>query len=221
MATSFYNVSDILKSVGALTEQEAILPTGTDLTVRLQYINDSLGEWADTYTWQDLRTIYAFTTSGITTTQITLPTDFREPLSTLYIYTDSKDLPTEYPLIDARDRFSKYGTDKYCYLTGTFRNKTLNVPVGLASGVSCQIDYMAFPTTVIATSDYVPISSSQYIVKRVSAMVFQARGDSRFPLLQAEAQRLLSNAIEEQNVPFGKVNRIPMNTQSFTIGVDG
>jgi len=25
----------------------------------------------------------------------------------------------------------------------------------------------------------------------------------------------------EQNVPFGKVNRIPIDTNSFTIGVDG
>jgi hypothetical protein len=219
--TVFYDVATILKSVGALTEQEAILPTGTDLAVRLQFVNDALGEWADTYTWKDLRVTMNINTSTASVSVIDLPTVFREPLSTLYSFSDTGNLPTEYPLIDARERFSKDATDKYCYLMNTIRNKQLIVNPALESGVSCQLDYMSFPSSVATTSDYVPISASQYLVKRVSAMVFQARGDSRYPLLQADAQRMLSNAIEEQNVPFGKVNRIPIDTNSFTIGVDG
>lgn len=217
----FYDVATILKSVGGLTEQEAVLPTGTDLTVRLQYVNDALGEWADSYTWKDLRTTLTLGPSLASTGIIDLPINFREPLSTLYTYSDTGNLPTEYVLIDARDRFSKDATDKYCYLMNTFRNKQLIVNPPLASGASAVIDYMSFPSSVATTTDYVPISASQYLVKRVSAMVFQARGDSRYPLLQADAQRMLSNAIEEQNVPFGKVNRIPIDTNSFTIGVDG
>lgn len=219
--TVFYDVATILKSVGALTEQEAVLPTGTDLTVRIQFVNDALGEWADTYTWKDLRTTLAIGPSLASTGVIDLPTNFREPLSTLYSYSDTGNLPTEYPLIDARDRFSREATDKYCYLMNTFRNKQLIVNPPLASGASAVIDYMCFPSAVATTTNYVPISASQYLVKRVSAMVFQARGDSRYPLLQADAQRMLSNAIEEQNVPFGRVNRIPIDTNSFTIGVDG
>ena len=219
--TVFYDVATILKSVGALTEQEAVLPTGTDLSVRLQFINDALGEWSDTYTWKDLRVTMNVNTSTASVTTINLPTQFREPLSTLYVFSDTGNLPTEYPLIDARDRFSKDSTEKYCYLMNTFRNKQLVVNPALESGASCQIDYMSFPSSVATTTDYVPISASQYLVKRVSAMVFQARGDSRYPLLQADAQRMLSNAIEEQNVPFGRVNRIPIDTNSFTIGVDG
>jgi hypothetical protein len=219
--TVFYDVATILKSVGALTEQEAVLPTGTDLSVRLQYINDSLGEWADTYTWKDLRTTLFFGPSLASTGTYDLPINFREPLSTLYSYSDTGNLPTEYPLIDARDRFSRDATDKYCYLMNTFRNKQLIVNPALPSGASAVIDYMSFPSSVATLTDFVPISASQYLVKRVSAMVFQARGDSRYPLLQADAQRMLSNAIEEQNVPFGKVNRIPIDTNSFTIGVDG
>jgi hypothetical protein len=80
---------------------------------------------------------------------------------------------------------------------------------------------MSFPSSVATMTDYVPVASSQYLVKRVASMVFQARGDSRFPQLYAEAQRLLANTIEEQNVPFGRINRIPMNMSGFTMGVDG
>lgn len=219
--TVFYDVATILKSVGGLTEQEAIIPTGTDLAVRLQFVNDALGEWSDTYTWKDLRVTLPLGPSLASTGIIDLPTNFREPLSTLYSYGDTGNLPTEYPLIDARDRFSKIDTEKYCYLMNTYRNKQLIVNPPLASGASAVIDYMSFPSSVATLTDYVPISASQYLVKRVSAMVFQARGDSRYPLLQADAQRMLSNAIEEQNVPFGRKNRIPIDTNSFTIGVDG
>ncbi len=127
--TVFYDVATILKSVGGLTEQEAVLPTGTDLSVRLQYVNDALGEWADTYTWKDLRTTLAINTSTASVNVVNLPTNFREPLSTLYVFSDTGNLPTEYPLIDARERFSKFDTDKYCYLMNTFRNiRSINKP---------------------------------------------------------------------------------------------
>jgi len=216
--TTYKTVGDILKSVGALTEQDAIFPTGTDLSVRIQYVNDALGEWADAYTWEDLRITYNINTLA-SLTSIGLPTNFRQPLSTLYVATETS--LDEYALINARDRFSKEATDKYCYLYGTLREKSLQIPNVIPANASCVIDYMSFPSSVASFNDYVPISSSQYLVKRVSAMVFQARGDNRYPQLQADAERFLSNTIEEQNVPFGRVNRIPINYQSFSIGVDG
>lgn len=218
--TVYYNVGSILKSVGALTEQDAVFPTGTDLSVRIQYVNDALAEWADAYTWEDLRVTYYVNTVSATSS-IGLPSNFREPLSTLYAYGENQGNPTEYVMINARDRFSKESTDKYCYMQGTFGNKSIQVPNSIDANTSCVIDYMSFPSSVASFNDTIPISSSQYLVKRVAAMVFQARGDSRYPLLQADAERFLSNTIEEQNVPFGKVNRMPINYQSFSIGVDG
>jgi hypothetical protein len=217
--TVYYDVATILKSVGAMTETEASLPTGSDLLVRIQYINDALGEWADTYTWSDLKkTIYVNPTTA-SVTSIGLPGDFRQPLTPLVEYiTNGVTIP--YTLINPSDRFSKDTTDNYSYVTGTILNKSLQIPNGLISGTSLQIDYMCFPSSVATTTDYVPISSSQYLVKKVASMVFQSRSDSRYPLLQQEAQRLLSNAIEEQNVPFGRTNQIPMD-KSFIMGVDG
>lgn len=217
--TIYYDVATILKSVGALTETDTTLPTGSDLTVRIQYINDALGEWADTYTWSDLRkTIYVNPTTA-STTSIGLPADFREPMTPLVEYT-TNGVQIPYTLITPGERFSKDSTDKYCYVTGTILNKSLQIPNGLVSGASLQFDYMCFPSSVATLTDYVPISSSQYLVKKVASMVFQSRSDSRFPLLLQEAQRLLSNAIEEQNVPFGRTNQIPMD-KSFIMGVDG
>ena len=83
------------------------------------------------------------------------------------------------------------------------------------------MDYERFPASITTTTDYVPISSSQYLVKRIASMVFQARGDSRFPQLYAEAQNFLSNTIQEQYVPHGRPGNVPINTQGFQMGVDG
>lgn len=217
--TVYYDVATILKSVGAITEQDAIIPNGIDLEVRLAYINDALGEWADTYTWSDLRkTIYINPTTA-STISIGLPTDFRQPLTSLTEYT-ANDTTIPYEIIKPENRFSKNSTDKYCYISGTILNKSLQIPNSLNSGASLQLDYLCFPSSIVTTTDYVPITSSQYLVKKVASMVLQSRSDNRYQLLQQEAQRLLANAIEEQNIPFGRSTQIPMD-KSFIMGVDG
>lgn len=215
-----YNLSDIFKSVGALTDQDASLPTGSDLTQRLQFANDALAEWADTYTWTDLRSTIYVNTTDASTTSLGLPSNFREPLSPLVEFNDDG-TKYVYNIVPAVDRFNKDSTDKYCYINGLYPTKSLIIPNAITSGASLQIDYMSFPSSLATLTDTVPISATQYMVKKISALVLQGRGDPRFPSIQNDAQRILSNAIEEQNVPFGKVNRIPYYTAGFSIGYDG
>ena len=218
--STHYNLSEILKSVGAITDQDASLPTGSDLTQRLQFANDALGEWADTYTWTDLRsTIYVNTTTA-SVTSLGLPVNFREPLSPLVEFNDDGS-KWVYQIVPAVDRFNKISTDRYCYINGTYPTKALVIPNALPSGASLQIDYMSFPSSLATLTDTVPVSATQYMVKKIAALVLQGRGDPRFPSIQNDAQRILSNAIEEQNVPFGRVNRIPYYTAGFSIGYDG
>jgi hypothetical protein len=217
--STHYNLSDILKSVGAITEQDASLPTGSDLTQRIQFANDALAEWADTYTWTDLRSTLYLNTTNDSTTSLGLPTNFREPFSSVvnFLTTGYKEF---YDLIPAQERFNKESTDKYCYIDGLYNNKALIIPNGLGSGASLQFDYLSFPSSLTSINDTVPISATQYMVKKIAALVLQGRGDPRFPSIQNDAQRILSNAIEEQNVPFGRLNRIPFYTGGFVIGQD-
>ena len=212
-----YNLSSILKSVGAIVDQEATLPTGSDLVQRIQFANDALGEWADTYTWNELKqTIYVNPTDA-STSSLALPLNFRQPYSALVKYNDDGS-KTTYEVIKKEDRFSKLSSDNYCFISGTFGGKSLNIPNILPSGASLQMDYISFASSLATLTDYAPISASQYLVKKVSGLVLQGRGDPRFPLILSEAQRLLSNAIEEQNVPFGRVNRIPYTTGGMVLG---
>jgi len=217
--STHYNLSDILKSVGALTDQDPALPTGSDLTQRIQFANDALGEWADTYTWTDLRSTIYVNPSTDSLTSLALPSNFREPLSSLVQFNENGS-KYEYEIIPGATRFDKSSNDKYCYIQGVFPNKSLQIPNALSSGASLQIDYMSFPSSLATLTDTVPVSATQYMVKKIAALVLQGRGDPRFPSIQNDAQRILSNAIEEQNVPFGRINRIPYYTGGFVIGLD-
>lgn len=217
--STHYNLSDILKSVSALTDQEATLPTGSDLTQRIQFANDALSEWADTYTWTDLRTTIYVNATNTSNTSLGLPSNFREPLSPLVRY-NPDGTKTIYSVVPATERFNKLSDDNYCYIEGLYPSKALIVPNFFPSGASFQFDYMSFPSSLATLTDTIPVSATQYMVKKISALVLQGRGDPRFPSVQNDAQRILSNAIEEQNVPFGRVNRIPYYTGGFTIGQD-
>lgn len=217
--STHYNLSEILISVGAITDQDASLPTGSDLIQRIQFANDALGEWSDTYTWTDLRKTLYINPTNSSTTSIGLPSTFREPLSALVQFNENGSKES-FEIIPAVQRFDKSSNDKYCYIDGVYPSKALVIPNVLASGSSLQIDYMSFPSSLATLTDEVPISATQYMVKKIAALVLQGRGDPRFPSIQNDAQRILSNAIEEQNVPFGRVNRIPYYTGGFTIGLD-
>jgi len=217
--STHYILSDILKAVSALTDQEATLPTGSDLVQRVQFANDALSEWADTYTWTDLsKTIYINATNA-SNSSLGLPQDFRKPLSPLVRY-NPDGTKTIYSIVPAVERFNKQSDDFYTYIDGTYTSKALVVPNFFPSGASFQFDYMSFPSSLATLNDSVPISATQYMVKKISALVLQGRGDPRFPSIQNDAQRILSNAIEEQNVPFGRINTIPYYTGGFTIGQD-
>ena len=161
--TIYYDAGSILKSVGALTEQDAVLPVGTDLDVRLAYINDALGEWADAYTWQDLRVQYPIVTSNDSTTSLGLPVNFRQPLSSVWEYTDAGN-KIEHRIILGEDRFDKDSNTKDVYISGPILSKSIQFINALPSGVSLVIDYMSFPSSVATMTDYVPVSSSQNLV---------------------------------------------------------
>ena len=214
-------LSDILKSVGGITEQDAAEPTGSDLTTRIRYANDSLQEWGDAYKWEELKVSYPFTISADSTVSLALPSNFRKDESALYVYSTTSVYPDKYDLIDAKARFDKLSGDKYAYIMGSYPNKTLIVPIGLSSGASTLMDIGIFPSSLATLTDSVPLASAQYLVKRITSMVFESRGDSRYPVSRSEADRLLAQMVEQQNAQSGgQTNSIPRITNGFVIGED-
>lgn len=214
-------LEDILKRVGGYVDQDATVPTGTDLTNRISYANRALDDWGDIYDWEALTLKHSFTISEVSTASLSLPTNFKKPMSGLFVYPDGGSKPDEYELVRRNEAITKTASDKFAYLTGDIAaGLTLIVPKGLSSGASVFINYKMQPSSYATLSDVAQIQDPEYIVKRIISLVLESRGDERFPIVKAEADRTLGNMVEAQNAGnLGMNNQIPM-PKGFRIGED-
>lgn len=204
-------LEDALKASSSYVDQENTVPSGTDLATRTAYANRALNEWSDFTDWEDLTSAYLFTgiTEGATT--LSLPATFRKPMGPLAVYTGTT--PTLYKLIPRDERFSIDSTGNYCYLEGNLDSGyNLTVPKGLTSGASCLMDIQSFPTSLLSLCSVIPTKSSDYVAQRIISLVLESRGDDRFPIAKADADRKLYAMAEAQNAKnIGTNNQIPMN----------
>jgi hypothetical protein len=214
-------LEDILKQASSYTDQEATVPTGTDLTTRITYANRALNEWADYDDQEELTSTYPFSipTSAIS---LPLPSGFRKPMSPLFVYeTSDATLPSVYPLIPRDERFNREQTERFAYIDGNNTDGyTLIVPKGITAGVSTLMDIQSYPTSLLSLTDIPPQKSSEYMVQRIISLVLESRGDDKFPTARAEASIKLASMAEAQNAKnLGMNNQIPMN-KNFVIGLD-
>jgi hypothetical protein len=213
-------LEDVLKASSSYTDQEATVPTGTDLSTRTMYANRALNEWSDYDDWNDLTSTYPFTVTGTSgvSYSLSLPATFRKPMSPLAVYSGT--VPTLFEFIPRDERFTLDSTKNYCYLEGSVGAYTLTVPKSLASGVSCLMDIQSFPTSLASLTDVIPTKSADYIAQRIISLILESRGDSRFPIAKAEADAKLASMSEAENAGnLGQHNQIPFD-KSFCIGVD-
>ena len=211
-------LSNLLRQVGAYVDQEATEPTGSDLTLRINYANRALGDWADAYDWNELTKKTALYASTASTTVISLPSNFKKPMSALYHYDATT--PTKYEIIDKNDAYVTDPSKYVCYVDGnTVEGYSLVVPRGLSSGASLLMDIQVFPSSLATLTDVVPMSTPGFIVTQTIAYVLESRSDSRFPLVKSDAQRWLFNMLEAQHAKsLGQDNSIKMRSTAFRIG---
>jgi len=212
-------LNQVLQDVGAYIDQDTTLPTGTELTVRVNLVNQSLDEWGNAYQWKQLRVIYS-PTFALSATSIGLPTNFKKLMSPPYDISLTSD--NKYIEIRPEERFNKLSTDKYSYILGNEAGgKALIINPALTSGASLVLDYQSFPSSMATLQDVAVTSNPEFLVKRTIAYILEARADQRFPLVKAEADRIISTAIEEEDTPSGGMdNRVPdfARSGSFRIG---
>jgi hypothetical protein len=212
-------LEQILQRIGGYVDQEVATPTSTDLTSRTDYVNRALFEWANSYDWDNLNQTYNFTISATSTVSLALPDNFKKPMSALFDYVTNP--PTEYPLVPKDERFGYQLNESYAYLDGDDADGYfLIVPKGLASGASIVMDIQVYPSALASLNQYAQVKDTDYLVQRAISLVLEARGDSRYPIARAEADRILANMIEVQNAKnIGVNNQIPQ-PKSFIIGED-
>lgn len=197
-------LSQILIDAQAYLDLEAVEPTGDDLTVRVAYAQQAVREWADSYQWRGLtqkENIY------FTNATASFPTNFKE-LTT--ISTDANG--NQYPQILPGETVYKTSSDKYLYIEGNEAMGFTTTTNGLASLATLSITYQRQPSNMATLSDNCEVPDDGFVIKKVISLVLQSRSDERFPIVEADSQRLLRNMIGREMVrtPGGdmKVRRV-------------
>lgn len=210
----------ILNNVAAFIDQDTTLATGMELTVRINLVNQALTEWSETYQWKQLRISPYSPSFGLSSVSMALPNNFRKIMS--IPIDNSITSSNNYTQILPQDRFIKNINDKYCYITGNDAiGYALNINPALSSGVSLVFDYQSIPSSMATLQDISVCPSSEFLIKRTIAYIFQSRSDSRFPGVKSESDDMLANLIEDEASPsVGQKNSIPdyLKNQGFRIG---
>lgn len=196
-------LEQILQRIGSYVDQDSSTPTGTDLTVRISYVNRALDEWAITYDWLALKQTFSFMPTMVSQTSVGLPSNFKKMESPLYDYgigDATRVRPFEYPEIREADRFRRDINDQYFYIMGDRRRGfNLIVPKGMSSGASMLADISVFPSSLATLTHISPMNDPDYLVYRGVAYVLEARGDARFPQAKIDAEKSLARMVEHEN----------------------
>lgn len=213
-------LEEILQRIGSYVDQDASTPSDSDLAIRQNFVNFAYEEWAVAYDWEELKEDYNFTISNASQVSLSLPTNFMKFQQPIVLHNSGVNY--EYKQIDGRD-LPKYNETDYVYYVEGNRQAgyTAIVPMGFASGASVTTRIQVFPSS-LATLTHIPaMNNPNYLVQRGIAFVLEGRGDSRFPVAKADADRILANMIEHQNSlksGTGMKIRNSYSLQGFRIG---
>lgn len=195
-------LSDILIDCNSFLDLTAELPIGDDLDVRINFAQQAVREWGSSYRWRQLHQHRDVFATGPT---ITL-TNFRELTS----------VPTtqggiNYPEVTYQDALTQGTSDKYVTVDGSPLSGYVMVVNGLpTSGVTLSFDYQRYPSNMATLSSICELPDPDFVKFKVISYVLQSRLDERFPVVDAEAKRILQNMIgrEMVSVP-GGFNTVP------------
>ena len=172
-----------------------------DYALRLSYMNLALREWAEIYDWQALYKEYnGFISTSTGNASVTLPTNFRKLASYPQITYDGANT---YPFPETRPQeASQYAsTDKRIEILGNNQGYVMRIyGTALTSGASVKVPYYASVGSLASPTDIPEIPNTDYLVKRVIAYWWETREDSRFPEMKQEAERILANLLDYENV---------------------
>lgn len=205
-------LSQILVNANSYLDLDAALPSGDDLTVRIDYAQQAVREWADSYRWKELTKKYSlFATQGTAS----LPSDFKELVS---IPEDINRL--QYPEILPGDTIYKDITDRYCYIEGNEMSGFTMTINGLAPLATLSTTYQRQPSNMATLSDICEVPDDMFVVQKVISLVLQSRSDERFPTIEADAQRRLTNMIGRSMVqtPGGDMRIRRVGSAGWAIG---
>lgn len=184
-------LQDILLDSAAFLDLEATLPIDVEYEARVRYANMAVREAANLSVLPEFNSEYVVNMG--TLASISLPTDFRELTESPAILLQDGTWDS-YEAINPRIKRSKLSSDKYSYLLGYPGAYTLvlNNP---SPNATLSIQYQRYPTAMVSLTSVCELSDQDYVSTKLNALVLKARGDDRFPVIDAEANTKLKNMV--------------------------
>ena len=224
-----WSVNDIQTQIASEIDQSNSPPTegGTDWNIRLNVINRSLLDWAESYDWDALKVVYNAKISTSTgNASLALPSDFKKIDSYPRIVWDGTSL-SDFPIVDPSKNTIYVDSDKFVNILGNDRDARvmyIHAPT-LASGASVQFTYWKSPQSLASAAQITDIPDPTFLVQRSLYYLYKGREDGRFPEAKVEADRMLVRMIENENTRgLANVDRSVSNwledKHSFRIGRD-
>lgn len=222
-------VDELQSRIASLIDQDESTSniSATDYSLRLKYLNMSLLEWAEAYDWQTLYSEFNMLVSTSTgNASITLPTDFRK-LASYPVITFDGATTALFPETRPQEAGKYEGTDKRVEILGNPQDTyTMRVyGATLVSGASVKVPYYMSVQSLASPANIAEIPNPNYLVKRTIAYLWEAREDARFVQAKQDAEIILRNMLEQENVfseasTFNRVKTVEENTNGFRIGRD-
>jgi len=184
-------LNQILLDSAATLDLEAKLPTGSELTLRINYANQATEDAAAMMQFSEFKQEYQL---GITTlVTLPLPSNFRE------FYQNPQVLYggawVEIPEIEAEDKYAESSGGYWCYVLGN-RSSGYNVVFnGLTSGMSLSIVYQRYPSGMVTLTDVCELPDPTFVTKKIESYVLYSRGDDKFQIAEARANNILLNMV--------------------------
>lgn len=222
-------VDEVQARIAAFADQDADTSNipAAEYSLRLKYINMAQSEWENSYDWQELYKEFNTSTSlSSGNASVTLPTDFKK-LASFPVITHTGTTTDLFPENRPQEA-GKFGiTDKRVEIRGNYQDNYTMVVYGvsLQSGASIKVPYYASAQSLVSPIHVSMIPNGDYLVKRTIAYLWEAVGDARFPGMKQEAETILRNMLEYENVfgeasTFDRVRTVEENRYSFRLGKD-
>lgn len=187
-------LSNILVDSAAYLDLTAELPVGDEQTTRANYADRAVREAASAGHLKELNKPFE---SAFSNPTLSLPTDFREPSSPLYI--DVSGEWQEWTIIDPTDKYSYNSADRYAYITGNPADGYILYINAMASYSTLSMIYQKYPTGLPTLTSICELSDEIYVTRKVESYVLESRSDDRFTIVDADAGRRLANMVARSN----------------------
>jgi len=182
-------LNDILLDSASTLDLAATVPTGDELTLRINYANQAVEDAAAIGQLNEFKMEYSLYVTSIVT--VPLPSGFRE------FQEDPKQLVSggwvTFPEIEAQEKHGN--SDYWCYVMGNPTDGYNAIFNSLVTGGTLSVIYQRYPSGMATLTDVCELSDPTYVTRKIESYVLYSRGDDRFQVAEGRANTVLLNMV--------------------------